>query len=111
MGIDYGEAKIGLAIAQGPLAEPVMTINLDQALQKIKQLISKYEIRKIVIGNSPNEFLKQLNQLKIEIVQVDETLSSRDARIMISHKPKMQRKSAEHSAAAAIILQNFLDTL
>lgn len=109
LSIDYGEAKIGLAIAQGPLAEPLTTVKADLAMRSIQEAIKKYSIDKIIIGNASEEFLEQLNQLKVEVVQVDETLSSRDARVQVSHKPKMQRKLAEHSAAAAIILQNFLD--
>lgn len=109
LAIDYGTAKIGLAIAQGPLAEPLITVDADHAMNAIQDTIKKYSVNKIIIGNSSKEFLEQLNHLKIEIEQVDETLSSRDARVMVSHKAKFQRKNAEHSAAAAIILQNFLD--
>lgn len=110
LGIDYGEAYVGLAVAQGPLAQPLTSMETKKALQIIKESIKKYSINGLIIGNAPNEFLKMLNPLGLEIIQVDETLSSRDARAMVSHKPKMQRKMAEHSAAAAIILQNFLDS-
>ena len=40
LGIDYGDAKVGIALATGPLAEPLTTVKTEKALQSIKQLIT-----------------------------------------------------------------------
>lgn len=109
LGIDYGEAKVGLAVALGPLAEPLTTVETGQALQVIKQMLEKNPINGIIIGKASEEFLTKLKALGPKVIEVDETLSSHDARLQVAHKPKLRRKMAEHSAAAAIILQNWLD--
>ncbi len=108
LGIDYGAAKIGVAIATGPLAEPLVTIKTEKALQLIKLLIYKHNINSIVIGDCPEIFLDKLAELAV-VHKVDETLSSHDARQSLLHTSQKKRRISEHAAAAAIILQNWLD--
>lgn len=111
LGLDYGEAKIGVAIATGPLAEPLTTINnTNNALQIIKQLVVKNAIDRIIIGSCSSEFLQSLKKLGIKVKQVDETLSSHDAREGLLHTTQTKRRLIEHQVAAALILQNFLDS-
>lgn len=111
LGLDYGEAKIGIALATGPLAEPLTTINnTNSALQIIKQLLDKYATNRVIIGNCSSDFLQCLKELGVEVEQVDETLSSHDAREGLLHTTQTKRRLAEHQVAAALILQNFLDS-
>lgn len=108
LGLDYGAAKIGVALATGPLAEPLITIKTEKALQSIKLLLDKHNIDSIVVGDCPDNFLDKLSQLSI-VYRVDETLSSYDARQALMHTTQKKRRNEEHAAAAAIILQNWLD--
>lgn len=118
LGLDYGLKHIGIALAIGPLAEPLSTVATSSASQIIKNLIQQHQIDKLIIGR-PNESLESefekftnllvTSRLKFEIV--DETLSSHDARISLLHTSNSRRKDKEHSASAAIILQNYLDNL
>lgn len=110
LGIDYGEAKIGIAIATGPLAEPLTTVKTENALQIIKQLIEKYAVNRVIIGNCSSEFLQNLKALGVDILQVDETLTSHDARENLLHTTQTKRRLIEHQVAATLILQNFLDS-
>ena len=125
LGLDYGTKHIGVALATGPLAEPLITIPPSKALKLIAELVKKYDISEIVIGQPDKvlklEFKKFVNYLlakretRFEIVNcelkiVDETLSSMDARQSLLHTTQKRRRTGEHSAAASIILQNWLDS-
>lgn len=109
LGLDYGEAKVGIAIAEGPLADPLMTVATKSAISSIEQLLRTYTIDEIIIGDCPPEFKSQLEELGLPVQTVDETLSSHDAREALLHTTQTKRKEQEHEVAAAIILQNWLD--
>lgn len=108
LGIDYGAANVGVALATGSLAEPLTTVKTEKALQSINQLISKHKIDAVVVGDCPESFLDKLSGLAI-VHQVDETLSSHDARQFLFHTSQKKRRKEEHAAAAAVILQDWLD--
>lgn len=117
LGLDYGRKHIGVAIATGPLAEPLTTIFTPRAFPQIKNLITKHNVSQIIIGRPDKslklEFENFLNSLQIPNFQfqiVDETLSSHSARLSLLHKTKKSRRVREHAAAAAIILQSWLDS-
>jgi len=108
LGIDYGDAKVGVALATGPLAEPLTTVKTEKAIQSIKQLISKHKIDAVVMGDCQENFLNELSNLVV-VYCVDETLSSHDARQSLLHTSQKKRRLNEHAVAAALILQNWLD--
>jgi len=110
LGLDYGQKHIGIALATGPLAEPLTTIPTENALQLIKELINKYRIQAIIIGTHDESFQKLLEQLGIPVYEVDETLSSHDARQSLLHTSQKKRRLSEHAASASIILQSWLDS-
>lgn len=109
LGLDYGEKHIGVAIAEGPLAAPLTTLNTQTAIHYISDLVSKYKIEKIIIGNCPEEFVNSLAIVNCKLEIIDETLSSHDARHALLHTTQKRRQELEHAAAATIILQNWLD--
>ncbi len=119
LGIDYGEAKIGLAISEGELAQPLGVIEINNWQEEISRICQEQGVEKIVVGISEGqeaqktkqfgEELKNLTNLPVEYV--DETLSSQKAveKMNEAQKPRMKKKSSEHPIAAAIILQDYLD--
>ena len=127
LAIDYGLARIGLAISYVGLAEPLKVISNDisyknsiigpRALDEIKEIIEREEVKKIVLGISEQEmakktlaffdFLKPL--ISLEIVLIDETLSSYEVQQKLQDLPKKHRRQAIDHYAAAIILENYLD--
>lgn len=122
LGIDYGRKKIGLAIAEGPLAEPLMVLRYQDIKilrDKIEELIKKYKIDKIVVGISEGEMgveskefsLRLRNCLDIPVEEVDETLSTYEAQVQSIEAGinRKKRRGMEDAFAAAIILQNYLD--
>ena len=56
LGIDYGAVRTGVALATGPLAEPLTTIKTEKALQSIKLSINEHNIDSIVVGDCPEIF-------------------------------------------------------
>lgn len=119
LGIDYGTTRIGLAMADGPLAEPLVIVNNDdQALAKIKQIIDHEQIEQIVMGLSENQMavktkafageLKSLVNLPVKFI--DETLSSYEMhRKLIDVKKSVKQGPIDHLVAAQL-LQDWLDS-
>jgi len=127
LAIDYGLARIGLAISHVGLAEPLMIIKNDlssdnqligpQALAEIKKIVEQEQIKKIVIGVSEQAMAKKTldfsNYLKsifnLEIILVDEVLSSYEVKQRLKELPHKNRYREIDHFAAAIILENYLD--
>ena len=123
LGIDYGDKKIGLAIANGPLADPLKVLHykkIQTAIKEIAKITREEKIEKIIIGISSGQIaykskkfasiLEQETNLPVELV--DETLSTQDAQNMAiqSGMKKKKRKALEDAFAATLILQSYLDS-
>ncbi len=120
LGIDFGIAKIGLAVADNGLAQPwgVMKNGL-QTIDKIARLVKQEQIEKIVVGISQGkigqkaeEYGKKLKEATdLEVVFQDETLTTKEAiaKMIEAGKKKKYRQKKEDAFAAAIILQTYLD--
>ena len=134
LGIDVGRRRIGLAItdATGTLARPLLTLTVaaqdavDRVAAEVARLAADADgLEAIVVGmpmqldGSPTEetprvraFIDQLTQrTKLPIVTEDERLSSKEAesRLAIGERDWRKRKARLDAAAAAVILQDFLD--
>jgi putative Holliday junction resolvase len=122
LGIDWGEAKLGLALSVGKMAEPYEVVrysDLTILKEVLAEIVKRHEIDKIVVGVSEGKseeaarrFGKNLKKLGIEVVFFDETLSSLEAQ-KLSREAKVKRKKAkalEDAFAAAVMLQSFLDS-
>ena len=134
--IDVGERRIGVAISDvtRTLARPLKTIEIasaDDAVRRIAdeatRLASEDDgLSTIVVGlpvrldGTPNAqtprvaaFVDALKQrISVPIVTVDERLSSVEAesRIAVRTKDWRERKKKLDAAAAAVILQDYLDS-
>jgi len=123
LGIDYGKAKIGLAVGVGSLSEPLKVIRVDSlndAVKKVLQVLQVEHVDKIVVGisegqmgNESKKFSISLNKiLKIPVETFDETLSTRDAQdlSMAAGISRKKRKDMEDAFAASVMLQNYIDS-
>lgn len=123
LGVDYGRSKVGLAIADGPLAEPLKVIrykDIDELVKRIETEIEKESAEKIVVGISEGKMaleskkfsLSLRKKLNIAVETFDETLTSQDARRLSQEAGinRKKRKEMEDAYAAAIMLQNYLDS-
>lgn len=123
LGIDYGKSKVGLAVSEGFLAEPFKVIRYkdDQVLyDEIKQIIKKEEIGKVLVGVSEGKMAEESKKFALDVSLLsdvivetyDETLTTHDAQklSMEAGISRKRRREMEDAYAAAIMLQNYLDS-
>lgn len=120
LGIDYGTQYIGLALATGPLAEPLTTLRVTpNLLKKLYELCLQLEVKKVIVGISEGqmaqqtrEFVRNLEkELSIPVLYQDETLTTHQAiQGLIAAKGKRKlRQGRKDQFAATLILQDYLD--
>ena len=123
LAIDPGLSKIGVAISrEGKIAEPLADFEAHNLLDQITRLITEHKPDKIVIGEPDSGPIKDLalvlkdeikSVFKGEVVLHSEDLSSQMARkkMIEAGMPKQKRQKGDHSLAATIVLQDYLDLL
>ena len=120
LGLDYGQKHLGVALALGPLAEPLQLLPTASAFPQI-QLIHQYQVDAIVIGLSEGQMAHTTHRFGQELQQAtglpvyyqDETLSSQETRLKLAQsgqKKSIREGKIDHLVAAAI-LQDYLDSL
>lgn len=135
VGLDLGERRIGVAVSDssGTLARPLTTIQrgssdadaVEQLRAMIASLTAEDEIGSVVVGlparldGTPSPQTQRTGtmvsllaaQLSVPVFTYDERLSSREAeeRLAIREKDWRKRKAKLDAAAAAVILQDYLD--
>ena len=135
LAIDYSERRIGLAISDATrtLARPLTTLVVGDRRDALARVASEIErlaaeedgVQTIVVGvpakldgtasdQTPrvHAFIDALAALtRLPIVRVDERLTSREAesRLAIRERDWRKRKKRLDAAAAAVMLQEYLD--
>ncbi len=122
LGIDYGKAKVGLALATGSLAEPWKVLRYQDTgilEDKLRKIIEEREVDKVVVGVSEGKsaalarkFGQRLGRkLRVPIEFIDETLSTREAnqKAIEAGIKRSRRRRLEDAFAAATMLQLYLD--
>ena len=134
LGIDMGRRRIGLAISDATctLARPLATLTVagqsavDQVVAEVERLAAEDDgLQAVVVGRplrldgSPTDetehvarFVTKLRErITIPVVEEDERLTSREAesRLALRERDWRKRKAQLDAAAAAIILQDYLD--
>ena len=132
LAVDWGEARIGLALSDPTrtLATPYMTLaEKDKGLQikRVVALVDLLEIAEIIVGmplhmdgaatTTTRPAMKYAEKLaglvSVPVTLVDERMTSITAEARLSEagwKSSRADKSRIDSAAAAVMLQNWLDT-
>ncbi|HEX8296877.1 MAG TPA: Holliday junction resolvase RuvX [Chthoniobacteraceae bacterium] len=131
LGIDHGEARIGLAIADelGMLAHPLETIHLKevaQPIERIAQIVERDKVGIVILGMPRNmngtygpasekvrAFAEQLRaRIPCEVKLWDERLTSVAAQRSLHENGLNVKKSREviDQVAAQLILQGWLDS-
>lgn len=135
MGLDYGSVTVGVAISDALLmtAQGIEVIRrkqenkLRQTLARIEELISQYEVNKIVVGYPKHlnntigeravkseEFAEKLRQRTgLEVILWDERLTTVAAHQVLSQTKLDYEEKAKvvDKLAAVLILQGYLDKL
>ena len=118
LGFDFGRRRIGVALAIRGVASPLETIEFDsfsQAERRIAELCSLHRPEKMIwgfcrgkIGSQTVKFAKRVSGLVgLPVEFIDETLTSKDADIILVRNKKKKVKNDQ--LAAALILEYFLD--
>jgi putative Holliday junction resolvase len=137
VGLDIGEKRIGVAVSDvsGTLARPLGVLRpssldvdaLDVVSTEIARLAAEEDgLGEIVIGlprrldGSPSDMTPRVEQFarrlqtktSLPVTFQDERLSSREAesRLALNDKDWRSRKARLDAAAAAVILQDYLDS-
>ena len=128
LGLDVGERRIGVALsdALGITAQGLETIERENALVEISDLIKEHDIKKIIVGMPFNmngskgerarltdDFIALLRcKVGIEVTTVDERLTTvQGERILLeADLSRKKRKRSIDRIAAQLILQTYLDS-
>ena len=123
LGIDFGLRHVGLALADGPLAEPLgekKYFESGKIFNYLKRVCDEQSIDKIVIGLPEGKLAETVKKFGRELEKFtgkkvfyhDETLSSQEAKSkLIAAGAPQKKRRLDHRAAAALILQEFLDMM
>ena len=135
MGLDYGSKTVGVAVSDplGLTAQGVETVwrkqenKLRQTLARIEELISEYQVERIVLGYPKNmnntvgeravkslEFKEKLEKRTgLPVVMWDERLTTVSANRVLMETGVRRENRKEHvdEIAAVFILQGYLDYL
>ena len=135
MGLDYGSKTVGVAVSDplGLTAQGVETVwrkqenKLRQTMARIEELISEYQVERIVLGYPKNmnntvgeravkslEFKEKLEKRTgLPVVMWDERLTTAEAErtLMETGVRRENRKQFLDQMAAVLILQGYLDRM
>jgi putative Holliday junction resolvase len=135
IGLDIGERRIGVAVSDptGTLARPVTTLRttgldgnaLQVSLAEVTRLAEDDPLEAIVVGlprrldGSPNAMTPRVerfaarlrDRVQVAVFLQDERLTSMEAESRLAEREKdwRARKAQLDAAAAAVILQDYLD--
>lgn len=121
LGVDFGLRRVGLATSEGNFASPLKTIEVKGIVDAVLQVVALYkneQFSKVIVGMPEGKigknvlgFVKKLKKEGIDVETSDETLSSiRALENMIEAGVPKEKRGVNDDQAAAIILQDYLDS-
>lgn len=132
LSLDYGSKRIGVAMCDemGIVSYGISTIirrNRKQTLEALAELISKYDVKKIVIGypvrldgtkgiqcEKVDKFAGMLEAaFSLPVIKWDETLTTKEAEdiLLMANVRREKRKKVVDQLAATLILRGYLASL
>ena len=120
LAVDYGRARIGLAIAglEAQLPRPLLTldrVNRNEDMRRLRELAREHSVRQIVVGlplrldgtrgamaEEATRFAARLNkQLGLPVEMIDERLSSWEAERLLEEQSGRVLRDAKTNAKSA----------
>lgn len=127
LGIDYGTKRVGIAIGdtESRVAVPYDMLEFSGiTLASISEIVQREKIEAIVVGvpktlhgeegrscKLVRQFVEELKSLGIKIILEDERLTTVEVERAMRGYGKAKRGIQKDAAAAAIILQSYLDKI
>jgi putative Holliday junction resolvase len=128
LGLDFGERRIGVALSDpiGWLATPLTVLSRSSReadLSAIQALIEQHQVERVIVGYPRSldgtvgpqarlveKFATLLRaHLQVPVILWDERLSTAHAERLIHEAGKRVQRERIDAAAAAVILQSYLD--
>lgn len=120
LGIDFGLSRVGLAIADDSLAQPLgVVVNSSKLIDQLLEICRQNKVEKIVIGLPEGRLVKKVKKFGQELQVItglpvefqDETLTSKEAldKMIEAGKKRKARQEKKDAFAAGLILQEFLE--
>ena len=128
LGVDYGTKRVGLAIsdALGLTARPLAVLPRSSVVEEVVSLVKDQDVVTIVVGlptglsgdegMSASEARKLADELGsatgVDVILRDERYTSRmaESSLLESGMKRRRRRESVDKVAAAIILQDYLDS-
>ena len=129
LGVDCGSKRVGLALSDGLwlTASPLAVLDRSAAVDEIARLVQDHDVGTIVIGlptglsgvegataaDARNFGDELASSTGIEVTYHDERFTSRmaESALLESGMKRRERRETVDKVAAAIILQDYLDSL
>jgi putative Holliday junction resolvase len=131
MGLDYGDKTIGIALsdelgwtAQG--LEVIRRSSSEKDMARLRELIAQYSVHELVVGLPKNmnntigpraemciafaESLQQLFEMPVHLWDERLTTVSAQRMLIAADVSRKKRKQVIDKMAAALILQNYMDS-
>ena len=115
-GIDWGEKRIGLALAEGSLAQPYGVVS---SVGELFVVLKKEGVQRVVLGLPEGKFEEKVRdlgreierELSIPVILRSEVLTTRQAlgKAIEAGKSRKSRRNLD-ALSAALLLQEYLDT-
>jgi putative Holliday junction resolvase len=128
LALDLGEQRIGVALSDplGWLATPLTVLvcgSREAELEAIEELAGKHHVEQVLVGyprslngtvgpqaQRVDRYVEQLRaRLQVPVILWDERLSTVQAERLIHETGRRVRRERIDAAAAAVILQSYLD--
>ena len=119
LGIDYGRKKIGLALSEGILAEPLTVVRKERSVSRIKEICKNQGVTKIVMGLPDSGLVEEIKLFAqklsgmtgLTVTFQDEVLTSQSAvvKMIEAGRNRKFRRQKEDAVAAALILESYLE--
>lgn len=120
LGIDFGVKNLGFATAESTLATPLGSLKYEEdsrALTYIEDLITKHSIQQIVLGipegvvaDKVKRFGRLLeSKFSLPVIYHPETLTTQDAKEALRATGSRAKRKDDHTYAACLILEDYLE--
>jgi len=122
LGIDFGSKRVGIALSDSSasIGQPYKVLqNTKTLLQDVVSIITKEEVKEIVVGESKN--FKGQDNVIMDAVRTFKKELEDATKLPVHYEPEfMSSEQAQHfqgknefhdASAAAIILQSYLDRI
>lgn len=121
LGIDYGRVHLGVALSEGYLSTPLVSLtNSKEVLNDILKLVTRHQVTSIIVGLPEGSLAKEVTQFanqlgeytQIPVVLHPETLSTVEALSSLrASGAKRHKLKNDHVYAACLILDDYLSVL